>query len=163
MHRGCGAMVGVPVSTVLRAATSLSLAKRKIASYSCGVRRKPGALLPIEVAILATGVELRASGTPEFHGFRIAKALREHTGAEGRSRPLTAHGTLYKALDRLAQAGLVTSRWEDAQAAAEEGRPRRHLYAVTPLGERALARARMPASAPQAGQMPASQPGLAPP
>jgi PadR family transcriptional regulator PadR len=141
----------------------LCLVKRKIASYSCGMRRKPGALLPIEVAILAAGVELQASGTPEFHGFRIAKALREHAGEDRHARRLTAHGTLYKALDRLAQAGLITSRWEDAQAAAEEGRPRRHLFAVTPLGERALARARAPASAPQPGRARASQPGLTPP
>jgi DNA-binding PadR family transcriptional regulator len=124
------------------------------------MRRKPGALRPIEVAILAAGVELQASGTPEFHGFRIAKALREHAGVEGGARQLTAHGTLYKALDRLAQAGLLTSRWEDALAAAEEGRPRRHLYAVTALGERALARARAPASAPEAGRARAPQPGL---
>ena len=102
------------------------------------MRRKPGTLLPLEVDILQAGLELRRTGGARFHGFQLAKAIADHAGP----RPLTAHGTLYKALDRLAQASLITSRWEDAQAAAEEGRPRRHLFAVTPLGERALARAR---------------------
>lgn len=127
------------------------------------MRRKQGTLLPIEQAILAAGIKLQASGTPEFHGFRIAKALREHAGGDGGARRLTAHGTLYKALDRLAQAGLVTSRWEDALAAAEAGRPRRRLYTVTAPGERALARARAPAPARQPGRSPVSRPGVAPP
>jgi DNA-binding PadR family transcriptional regulator len=34
-----------------------------------------------------------------------------------------AHGTLYKALDRLEGLGLVEARWEDADIAAEEKRP----------------------------------------
>jgi PadR family transcriptional regulator, regulatory protein PadR len=74
------------------------------------MRRRRGTLLPIEEAVLAAGIELRRSGTPEFHGFLVAKELRERDEA----RRLTAHGTLYKALDRLEKAGLVTSRWEDA-------------------------------------------------
>jgi len=56
--------------------------------------------------------------------------MREHGG----SRSLTAHGTLYKALGRLEEFGLLTSRWEDAAAA--EGRPRRRLYELTPRGAR---------------------------
>jgi DNA-binding PadR family transcriptional regulator len=32
---------------------------------------------------------------------------------------------------------LVESRWEDPQLAADDGRPRRRLYHVTALGERA--------------------------
>ena len=58
------------------------------------------------------------------------------------SRALTAHGTLYKALSRLEEFGLLTSRWEDA-AAAEGRRPRRRLYELTNKGaavaEQALA------------------------
>ena len=46
------------------------------------------------------------------------------------------------ALDRLEEAGLVESRWENPQLAADEGRPRRRLYRVTALGERAAAAAR---------------------
>ena len=36
--------------------------------------------------------------------------MREQSG----SRSLTGHGTLYKALGRLEEFGLLTSRWEDA-------------------------------------------------
>lgn len=119
-----------------------------------GMRRKRGTLLPIEEAILAAGIEQRRSGTPEFHGFLVAKALRERDEA----RRLTAHGTLYKALDRLEKAGLLTSQWEDALLAADAGRPRRRLYAVTALGERALAQAQAAAGS----AAPAVRPGLEP-
>ena len=98
------------------------------------MRRKPGTLLPIEVNILAAGVELRSSGEAEFHGYRVARAIREHEQA----RLLTAHGTLYKALDRLRKQGLLTSHWEDPAIAADEGRPRRRLYTVTAAGITAL-------------------------
>ena len=54
--------------------------------------------------------------------------MREQRG----SRALTAHGTLYKALGRLEERGLLTSAWEDAAAA--EGRPRRRLYELTGRG-----------------------------
>jgi PadR family transcriptional regulator, regulatory protein PadR len=112
------------------------------------MQRKQGNILPIEERILAAGVGLRRSGTPEFHGYLLAKTLRDREQA----RRLTAHGTLYKALDRLEQAGLLTSRWEDAQLAAEARRPRRRLYSVTGAGQRALARALAdrPTSAPRA-------------
>jgi putative transposase len=42
-------------------------------------------------------------------------------------------------LQRLEAAGLLTSRWEDPDAATAEGRPRRRLYEVTGTGEHALA------------------------
>jgi DNA-binding PadR family transcriptional regulator len=54
------------------------------------------------------------------------------------ARGLTAHGTLYKALDRMERMGLLESRWEDPEVAAAQGRPRRRLYRVTGQGERAL-------------------------
>jgi PadR family transcriptional regulator, regulatory protein PadR len=77
------------------------------------------------------------SGQATFHGFGLAQSMREQSG----SRSLTAHGTLYKALSRLEEFGLLASRWEDAAAA--EGRPRRRLYELTKRGaevaERALA------------------------
>jgi DNA-binding PadR family transcriptional regulator len=38
--------------------------------------------------------------------------------------------------------GLVTSVWEDAQLAADEGRPRRRLYSMTDAGLKAAAEAR---------------------
>ena len=97
------------------------------------MRRKPGALLPLELSILEVGLDLRSRGVPEYHGFMIAKKIQEREGA----RMLTAHGTLYKALDRMERAGLLTSRWEDPMIAAEEKRPRRRLYQVTAAGQQA--------------------------
>jgi DNA-binding PadR family transcriptional regulator len=91
-------------------------------------------LLPIEVSILRAGLDLREAGEAEFHGYLIASRIREREEA----RMLTAHGTLYKALDRLRRAGLLLSRWEDPMAAAAEDRPRRRLYQVSAAGERAL-------------------------
>ncbi len=102
------------------------------------MRRKAGAILPIEEAILSAGVDLRRHSEDEFYGFAIAKRMQE-IGEVGQ---LTAHGTLYKALGRLADAGLLESRWEDADLALEAGRPRRRLYRVTGLGEKALSTAR---------------------
>jgi PadR family transcriptional regulator PadR len=104
------------------------------------MRRKAGVLLPIETSILTAAADLQQRGQPEFHGFAIAKQLRELTAA----RQLTAHGTLYKALNRLEQAGLLTSRWEEPQAAAGQQRPRRRLYQLAALGERALLAAAEP-------------------
>ena len=108
----------------------------KISSYNRPMRRRPDTLLPIEVSILAAGLELRREGTAEFYGFSIANEIKGREGA----RRLTAHGTLYKALDRMEKAGLLASCWEDPLVAAEEGRPRRRLYEVTSAGERALAK-----------------------
>lgn len=102
------------------------------------MRRKPGTLIPLEVAALEAGLELRDRGTEEFHGFLLAKHMRDADGA----KRLTAHGTLYRSLARLERAGLLESRWEDPQIAADEGRPLRRLYAVTAAGEEALERAR---------------------
>lgn len=95
------------------------------------MRRKPGAILPIEESILRT-----AAVGNEFHGFELAKSLQEVDEA----RRLTAHGTLYKALSRMEKAGLLASRWEDPQIAADEGRPLRRLYSITGAGEVALSR-----------------------
>jgi PadR family transcriptional regulator, regulatory protein PadR len=100
-------------------------------------RRKPGTLLPLETEILEVGLSMLRAGHPTFHGFGLAQTMREHSG----SRSLTAHGTLYKALSRLEEFGLLTSRWEDAAAAAE-GRPRRRLYELTGEGARVAERTR---------------------
>lgn len=100
------------------------------------MRRKPGAILPLEASILATAVDLAKAGTTEFHGFQLAKQLRHDEG----QRKLTAHGTLYKALSRMEKAGLLTSVWEDPDRAAEDGRPRRRLYSITSEGRVALAK-----------------------
>ena len=107
------------------------------------MRRKADVLLPIEASILRAGVALRLRGEAEFHGYAVARELTEL----GQARRLTAHGTLYRALDRLEQRQLLESRLEDADAAAAERRPRRRLYTVTALGEKA-AQAAEPTRAP---------------
>jgi len=103
------------------------------------MRRKRGALVPLELAILDAAA---AHGEP-VHGFELAKMLADAEGA----RSLTAHGTLYKALGRLAEQRLVEAEWEDLAIAAREGRPRRRLYRVTGEGARRLAAARRRATA----------------
>lgn len=92
------------------------------------MRRKPGTLLPLELAIL----DAASTRHEPIHGFELAKALSDAAGSRG----LTAHGTLYKALGRLAEQGLLESAWEDPELAVREGRPRRRLYRIT--GEGAL-------------------------
>jgi PadR family transcriptional regulator, regulatory protein PadR len=98
-------------------------------------RRKPDTLVPLETEILGVALAMLQSGHAAFHGFGLAQSMREQAG----SRALTGHGTLYKALSRLEQFGLLTSRWEDAAAA--EGRPRRRLYELTGEGARVASQA----------------------
>jgi DNA-binding PadR family transcriptional regulator len=114
-------------------------------------RRKPGTLLPLETEILAAALSMRGAGQATFHGFGLAHAMREQRG----SRALTGHGTLYKALGRLEELGLLASRWEDAEAA--EGRPRRRLYELTGEGARVAQDVR----AREAGQAPGRLPRVA--
>ena len=99
-------------------------------------RRKPGTLLSLETEILEVALSMLRMEQATFHGFGLARSMRE----QGGSRSLTGHGTLYKALGRLEEFGLLTSRWEDAAAA--EGRPRRRLYELTGQGVRVAEQAR---------------------
>ena len=101
------------------------------------VRRKADQLIPFEIAVLQTAVTLQRRGETTFHGYSLAKAIK--TAAD--TRTLTAHGTLYRALHRLENAGLLEGFWEDPVDAAGENRPRRRLYRLTALAEVALARA----------------------
>ena len=71
---------------------------------------------PQTLAVLA---ELCATPSRWRHGYGIAR----DTGLKS--------GTLYPVLVRLAERGLVEACWEDEQPA---GRPRRHLYRLTPEG-----------------------------
>lgn len=119
-------------------------------------RRKAGTLLPLELRILEAGLDLqRAEGS--FHGFLLAAQISLlEDGAPG--RPLTAHGTLYKALARMTEGGLLSGEWEDPATAEQAGRPRRRLYTVTPDGAVALASARASApSSARAGSAAATQ------
>lgn len=104
----------------------------------CAVRRKAGQLIPLEVSILEAAVLLAARGVNEFHGYALAKVLKE----AGSQRSLTAHGTLYRALHRLESTGLIDGFWEANPDADREGRPRRRLYRLTAQAEPALVAAR---------------------
>ena len=97
------------------------------------MRRKAGALVPLELAILSAAASLVARGTSEFHGYELARQL----GDETQRRFLTGYGTLYRALGRLEQMGLLHSRREDPAIAARENRPIRRFYTMTADGERA--------------------------
>lgn len=89
--------------------------------------RKPGTLLAFERSILAAVVPHAAEG---IHGFALAQELAAASG----STTLAAHGTLYKALDRLRKRGLLEAEWEDSDIAETAGRPRRRLYRITADG-----------------------------
>jgi PadR family transcriptional regulator PadR len=95
-------------------------------------RRKPGALLPLEVAVLDAALSMQRTGDVPFHGFGLARTLGDDAGAG-----LIGHGTLYKALARLEDMGLLISHWEQDPP---HGRPRRRQYELTAAGtEAALA------------------------
>src|SRR5687767_5249909 len=98
------------------------------------MRRKPGTLVPLELAICQRALEMLGNGVREFHGYEIAKKLAD----DDQRKALTAYGTLYRALARLEDMGLLKSRWEDPEIPARENRPGRRLYTVTAEGERAV-------------------------
>lgn len=111
-----------------------------------------GVLLPLEERVLEIARRRLRDGDGEFHGFAVATEL----GSDG-GRRLTAHGTLYKVLDRLERQGLLSSRWEGPEE-YDGSRPRRRLYRVSEDGVAALQLS-------QAAQrsMSAARPGLAAP
>jgi len=90
------------------------------------MKRKSGTLLPIECSIIEVATHLQQQGVVEFHGFQIAKEMKDEEGAH----LLTGYGTLYRALARLQQRGILQSRWED-QLPTDENRPRRRYYHLT--------------------------------
>ncbi len=102
------------------------------------MRRKRGTLLPLETSILQRGIDFAVRGAPRFHGFMIAKEIKDREDA----KLLTAHGT------------------EDPLVAAQQRRPRRRLYHVTAAGEAALVKASE--SAPQTASV-LKRPGMASP
>ena len=102
------------------------------------MRRKPGTLLPLELAICVAAVDLADAGIEEFHGYDLARRLADIADR----RLLTAHGTLYRTLGRLETMGLLTSHWEDPAIPARENRPGRRLYSITAAGVAAVQAAR---------------------
>lgn len=113
------------------------------------MRRKPGSLVPLEASIVLAAADLLEEGTTEFHGYQIAR----HLAGEADRKLLTAYGTLYRALARLQQMGLLESRWEDPQIAADENRPGRRLYTLTPDGIAAAEAAAKPKRVPKAKRL----------
>src|SRR5262245_56043466 len=102
------------------------------------MRRKPGTLLPLEIAVCDAALSLRQTGSSEFHGYELARRLAHIADR----RLLTAYGTLYRMLGRLEAMGLLESRWEDPEVPARENRPGRRLYTLTAAGEAAVMDAR---------------------
>ena len=104
------------------------------------MKRKAGALVGLEIDVIAGALALAARGHSEFYGFLLAREMKTRAGARFRA----AYGTLYKTLDRMQRNGLLTSRWEDPTIAEAESRPRRRLYVLTAEGERAYRSAIQP-------------------
>ena len=101
------------------------------------MRGRTSGLLPLEIAILSAAAAFALEDNGEFHGFRVAARIKD----ESESPLFAGRGSLYKALDRLETRGFLSSRWEDAEFALSEGRPRRRLYRILSAGEAALSEA----------------------
>jgi PadR family transcriptional regulator PadR len=110
--------------------------------------RKPCTLLLLEEQMMHAMIE---HGELGVHGFALAQELAASTGATS----LAAHGTLYKALDRLRNRGLIVAEWEPPELAEEAGRPRRRLYRLTAEGAQVLRAAQVPQPGPRLGAAPA--------
>ena len=67
------------------------------------------------------------------HDYRYGFDIMDVTGLPS--------GTVYPALRRLEQAGLVRSKWEDEDAARKEQRPARKYYELTNSGRETLSEA----------------------
>lgn len=113
------------------------------------MRRKPGSLVPLELEICRAAASLRKRGTNQFHGYELAKQLAD----DAERRLLTAYGTLYRALGRLEEMGMLESRREDPEIASRENRPGRRFYTLTAAGE-AAARQPLPRAARTAAARP---------
>jgi PadR family transcriptional regulator, regulatory protein PadR len=87
------------------------------------MRRKAGDLIPIERSILEAACQLHREGIEEFHGIQLASMIKNQKEA----RLLTEYGTLYRALSRLEQRGLLKSRWE-VLLPTDGNRPRHRYY-----------------------------------
>ena len=51
------------------------------------MRRREGTLIPLEISILSAGLGLRNAGEPDFHGFQLAKELRDQDRGSTTHRP----------------------------------------------------------------------------
>ena len=98
------------------------------------MRRKQNALVPLEIRTLKAIAELTKNGDNQAYGFQIAKQLDPKLKAN----PLTSFGTLYRALERLGERGLVVSTWESIEDLPDSGRPRRRYYHLTDAGKEVI-------------------------
>ena len=91
--------------------------------------------MKIEQNILDAAATLAGHGQPEFYGYLMARTLDD-------GKPwwrITGHGTLYRALDRLIDAGYLERRWETNDEMNGQERPRRRYYKLTTEGARRAA------------------------
>src|SRR5207253_5087137 len=117
-----GSLPNTGILSITRACKSSSAANDRDASMEGEMLK--GHLDMIVLAALASG---------PAHGYAVIEEIRRKSG---RAFDLP-EGTIYPALHRLEQAGLLSSRW----ITAESGR-RRRVYALTRRGARALAERR---------------------
>ena len=75
-------------------------------------------------------IVLAALSSSPAHGYAVIQEIRRRSGGEFE----LPEGTIYPALHRLEQAGLLSSRWTESGS----GR-RRRVYSLTRSGRRALA------------------------
>ena len=96
-----------------------------------GSNRDPAAHLPL--TDLSFHI-LLALGDGASHGYAIGKAVEQRS--DGRLRPTT--GSLYQALRRLHNDGLIAEADKPKKGAAEDSR--RQYFRLTPFGKRVFAR-----------------------
>jgi DNA-binding PadR family transcriptional regulator len=86
-------------------------------------------MLPLTPAVLH--IQLTLADKPK-HGYGIMKAVEEMTGGKVTMGP----GTLYGAIKRMLQAGLIEECDEQLDPALDD--ERRRYYRLTPFGKRVL-------------------------
>jgi DNA-binding PadR family transcriptional regulator len=87
----------------------------------------PESFLPLTPSVFEILLALSES---DLHGYAIMQAVERRSGGAVKLLP----GTLYRALDRLLDSGLLKERQRSAAALD----PRRRNYHLTPLGRRVL-------------------------
>jgi DNA-binding PadR family transcriptional regulator len=99
-------------------------------------KRRGQELFKIEREVLDAAHRFALAGNPQFHGYQAMQEIRRVSPDHSR----IGHGAIYRALDRLNDLGLLDSEWEDPTVSLREGRPRRCLYRLTPIGARSRSR-----------------------
>ena len=100
------------------------------------MRRKPGHLVPLEIAICEAAADLSERGQDAFHGYELAKKLRR-IGDARLLTAFTAHCTARLADSR--KWGSSRADGKTRQIPARENRPGRRLYTLTAAADAVLA------------------------